>query len=338
MKAAIFSAITLFVAYTAAQGHQGPPGESAKPADTTPHSVQFVPVDKNVKLEVLDWGGTGRPLVLLAGMGFDAHAYDAFAPKLISSFHVYGITRRGFGASTAPKPDCQNYSADRLADDVLSVISALKINHPVLIGHSLAGEELSSIGSRFPDKIAGLVYLDAGYSYAYYDPNSPSTDPIMDSAELKREMDQMFSLAAPRQRKEEVRHMLEVSIPRFEKDLREVQKQLEPIPDSVPAPPDSQMAQVVGAIQKSVQVYGGIKCPVLAIFAIPPKSEPRPGMDASAQAAAAEESARVSAQADAFQKGNPQAKVVRLPHADHFVFRSNEADVLREINSFAVKL
>ena len=86
MKAAIFSAITLFVACTAAQGQQGPPGESAKPPDTTQHSVQFVPVDKNVKLEVLDWGGTGRPLVLLAGMGFDAHAYDAFAPKLISLF------------------------------------------------------------------------------------------------------------------------------------------------------------------------------------------------------------------------------------------------------------
>ena len=36
-----------------------------------------------------------------------------------------------------------------------------------------------------------------------------------------------------------------------------------------------------------------------------------------------------------FEAGVPSAKVVRIPHADHYVFRSNEADVLREVNAFA---
>ena len=36
----------------------------------------------------------------------------------------------------------------------------------------------------------------------------------------------------------------------------------------------------------------------------------------------------------AFQRGVPQARVVRLEHATHYVFRSNEADVLREIRRF----
>jgi hypothetical protein len=31
-----------------------------------------------------------------------AHSYDEFAPKLTSQFHVYGITRRGIGASDKP--------------------------------------------------------------------------------------------------------------------------------------------------------------------------------------------------------------------------------------------
>jgi len=56
-------------------------------------------VDKNVRLEVLDWGGSGRPLVLLAGGGDTAHVFDDFAPKLTASFQVYAITRRGFGES-----------------------------------------------------------------------------------------------------------------------------------------------------------------------------------------------------------------------------------------------
>jgi pimeloyl-ACP methyl ester carboxylesterase len=56
------------------------------------------------------------------------------------------------------------------------VIAALKLDRPILVGHSLAGEELSSVGSRHPEKVSGLIYLDAGYRYAY-DP-SPS-DPSL---------------------------------------------------------------------------------------------------------------------------------------------------------------
>ena len=117
--------------------------------DPSPHTVQFVTVDDNVKLEVLDWGGSGRPLVLLAGLGNTAHVFDDFAPKLTSEYHVYGITRRGYGASSAP---ASGYSADRLGDDVLAVLDDLKLDRPVLVGHSIAGEELSSVGSRHPER------------------------------------------------------------------------------------------------------------------------------------------------------------------------------------------
>jgi non-heme chloroperoxidase len=79
--------------------------------DPSPHTIQFVTVEKDVKLEVLDWGGSGRPVVLLTGLGNNAHIYDTFAPKLTTTYHVYGITRRGYGASSAPT---SGYSADRL--------------------------------------------------------------------------------------------------------------------------------------------------------------------------------------------------------------------------------
>src|SRR5262249_59574622 len=82
------------------------------------HSVSFVTVDKDVKLEVLDDGGSGRPMIFLAGLGATAHVFDKFAPKFLATCHVYGITRRGFGASSAPVPANGNYSADRLGDDL----------------------------------------------------------------------------------------------------------------------------------------------------------------------------------------------------------------------------
>ncbi len=39
-------------------------------------------------------------------------------------------------------------------------------------------------------------------------------------------------------------------------------------------------------------------------------------------------------QITAFQHGVPQARVVLLAHADHYAWRSNEADVLRELHAF----
>jgi hypothetical protein len=48
--------------------------------DSSPHSVQFVTVDQGVKLEVLDWGGVGRPLIFLMGpilaIGVCPHDFD----------------------------------------------------------------------------------------------------------------------------------------------------------------------------------------------------------------------------------------------------------------------
>src|SRR6266436_4680436 len=131
--------------------------------DPSPHITQFVTVDKNVRLEVLDWGGSGRPLVLLAGGGDTAHVFDDFAPKLTATFHVYGITRRGFGESGF---SAEGYGADRLGQDVLTVLKTLKLERPVLVGHSIAGEELSSVATRHPETVAGLIYLEAGYPYA----------------------------------------------------------------------------------------------------------------------------------------------------------------------------
>jgi len=57
--------------------------------DPSKHKVQFVTVQEGVRLEVLDWGGSGRSILLLAGLGMTAHVFDGFAEKLAESFHVY---------------------------------------------------------------------------------------------------------------------------------------------------------------------------------------------------------------------------------------------------------
>jgi pimeloyl-ACP methyl ester carboxylesterase len=126
--------------------------------DPSSHRVQFVTVEEGIKLEVLDWSGKGRPLVLLAGLGNTAHVFDGFAEKLTDSYHVYGITRRGYGASSKP---ASGYTEERLADDDLRVFDSLGLVKPIVAGHSVAGNELSQLGIHHYDRIGGLVYLDA---------------------------------------------------------------------------------------------------------------------------------------------------------------------------------
>ena len=101
-----------------------------------------------MRLEVLDWGGSGRPLVLLAGLGNTAHVFDEFAPKLAGTFHVYGITRRGHGSSCHSE---SGYTGGRLAEDLLAVLDAFQLSNSVLIGHSFAGEELTALATLIPN-------------------------------------------------------------------------------------------------------------------------------------------------------------------------------------------
>lgn len=53
--------------------------------DPSPHEERFVTVDSSVKLEVLDWGGSGRP-VLFVGCYLTGHVYEDIAPKLTDRF------------------------------------------------------------------------------------------------------------------------------------------------------------------------------------------------------------------------------------------------------------
>lgn len=302
--------------------------------DPSPHRTEFITVEKNVKLEVLDWGGSGRPLVLLAGLGNTAHVFDKFAPKLSRAYHVYGITRRGFGASSAPSPVGDTaYSADRLGDDVLAVLDALKLNRPVLLGHSLGGEELSSVGSRYPKRVAGLIYLDAGYSYAYYDRSRGNFD--IDLVELQKKLEKLQPGKGTQDPKALVQELLETTLPGFEKDLLQRQKELDVMPPALLAQASSSMPEAAQAIQRGEQKYTNLAVPVLAIYAIPHDLGPIPGVDDAARAAfEASDEAVTAAQAKAFQSGVPSARVIRLPHANHYVFFSNEADVLREMDAF----
>ena len=117
-----------------------------------------------MQLEVLDFGGTGRPIVLLAGLGNTAHVFDQFAVKLTSLGHVRDHAPGVRRASSRPE---SGYDVVRLGEDVRAVLEALRIERAVLVGHSIAGQEMSYLAAQHRRTIAALIYLEAAYRYAY---------------------------------------------------------------------------------------------------------------------------------------------------------------------------
>jgi non-heme chloroperoxidase len=278
--------------------------------DQSPHKVSFVNVEKGIKLEVLDWGGTGRPLVFLAGLGDTAHTFDQLALEFTKSHHVYGITRRGFGNSSKPDPTVDNYSAARLGNDVLEAIDALGLKRPILVGHSLAGEELSWVGSYHPDKISGLIYLDAGYSYAFYAPGGSiplGTNLLLSAEDLDKELRKfrLLGIAGKARPVGDMATEIKDTLFNFEKDLSAAQHALEifpPPPTAPKQPPKNLEDKISDAILSGAQEFTRIRVPVLALFGDPPAGPPN--VDPKVAAA---ETARWDEQVNAFAAGVPSA-------------------------------
>ena len=126
-----------------------------------------------VSLHVRDWasarGGSDDVIVLLAGLGANAHAFDSLAPALARRHRVLAVTRRGYGASGKPLPaggDADaSYAPATLVADLLAVLDALQVKRIILAGHSIAGNELTLFAGSHPQRVRGLVYLDTTSDY-----------------------------------------------------------------------------------------------------------------------------------------------------------------------------
>ena len=302
-------------------------------------TTTLVNVGDGVKVEVVDWGGSGRPLILLAGSGNSAHVYEDFALKLLDTCHVYGITRRGYGLSSKPE---RGYSVPELAEDVWRVIQSLHIAKPVVVGHSMAGSELSFLGQKHSPDLAALIYLDGNADPMDY----PWSNVEYRTLTAKHAAD---APAAPPTRTAadnasvEAYQAYQKRIGVFPFPAGEIRSVYAVNPDGsvgkYRTPAFVSPAIDNGSIRKD---YTGITVPVLALLAVPrPMVEQwkeKPPRD--------EEDRRDSERLNQIEMefihrwesnlthADPLAQIVELPGAHHYMFQNEEADVLREMKTF----
>lgn len=126
--------------------------------DENSHQVHYVEMDDKIQLEVIDWGGKNQTLVFLAGLTLNAHTFEYIASKFTDSHRVIGVTRAGHGNSDTRE---SNFSLQRLSQDVINVLDSMDVDSAIFVGHSIAGGELTYLGKHFPNRVKGLIYLDA---------------------------------------------------------------------------------------------------------------------------------------------------------------------------------
>jgi pimeloyl-ACP methyl ester carboxylesterase len=298
-------------------------------SDNAGQKVTFVTVEPGVQLEVLDWGGTGETLVLLAGMGDNAHVFDQFAYQFTDRFHVIGITRRGFGRSSQP---AHGYDLATRARDDMAVLDKLNISQAVFVGHSIAGTELSKLGAAYPDRVKKLVYLDGLDNASGGWANLPQ--PPLPPENTVEELESVQRLAAALARSDGHR-----------KPLAAICNMIRTGPSGrvlgAITPPDISR-KILEGLQPAE--YDRIQAPALGIFnKITPRYRlPYYGSLGPAQQKELDRSIEslskwVEGAIQRFRSGVKSSRVVELHDTNHYVYINEEALVVREMRKFLLE-
>jgi esterase len=117
---------------------------------------------RHLRFHFLDWGDPGAPpIVLLHGGHQSAHSWDLVSLWLAGrGFRVLALDQRGHGDSEWARDVV--YSNSEMAADAEAFITALGLERPVLIGHSMGGRNAMLLVRAAPALLRALVIVDVG--------------------------------------------------------------------------------------------------------------------------------------------------------------------------------
>lgn len=131
------------------------------------------------RIAVARWGDADAskpPALLVHGTGFVAEVWDQVARGLAHRYTVYGIDRRGHGASHKPSHD--QYHFLDFASDVCAVVETLGLADIFGVGHSAGATDLLIAAHIMPGRFSRLFVMEP----TIMDPRARSDGGLSDNA------------------------------------------------------------------------------------------------------------------------------------------------------------
>jgi pimeloyl-ACP methyl ester carboxylesterase len=322
--------LLLVLCASCASGARIQPG-AASAATVSAVQDSFVVVN-GVRLHYRDWGGSGEPVILLAGLGNTARIYDSFAPALARDFRVLAVTRRGHGRSELPE---SGYALDTLVADLRGFMDAAGIARAHLVGHSLAGAELTRFAGLHPERVGKLVYLDAAYDRSTQGPVFEQ-DPMEQTAPTPADRASVEGyLAYARRTRLDLARYWTAPV------VADITENLAAQADGTLAwrTPGPVFGAIIGGVSTAAPEYGRVQAPALAIYSVENEDYLLP-VEATPERRAAH--ARFQAEVlgawrrqsmEQFRSGVRGGRVVEMD-AGHHLFLHRPGEVLQLVRDF----
>jgi non-heme chloroperoxidase len=199
----------------------------------------------------------------------------------------------------------------------------------ILIGHSVAGDEISVFASQYPDRVLKVIYLDAAYDHSNLEdlpfPGFPA-ETAKDSLSVQDLNDDLKRIRGFVYPEDELRHQYVFSPRNF---------RVKPVTPS----------RVAGAIVQGLRLqnYEAVKCPALAIYGQRNTAQQwfasYSSMDAANQQKAMNDfmpawKMYYAAEINRFKSEKPDGRVKEISGADHYVFLTNPGETEKLIREF----
>ena len=151
---------------------------------------QFLDVG-GLKVHLRDEGvvSDAAPIILIHGTSSSLHTWDGWVPHLVDTRRVVTFDLPGFGL-TGPSPDA-NYTIDAYVAFMGNLLEALKIKRCVFGGNSLGGNVAWETTHAMPDRVEGLILVDAG-GYPFNSASTPIGFRLAKIPVLNRLMEKIF--------------------------------------------------------------------------------------------------------------------------------------------------
>jgi pimeloyl-ACP methyl ester carboxylesterase len=125
--------------------------------------MQHRTVDLDGPVHYVDFGGSGRPIVLVHGLGGSHANWLAVAPRLSAYGRVYALDLAGHGRTRSLGRSARVGANRRLLDRFLDAVAR---EPAVLMGNSMGGYLSMAEAAAEPGKVASLVLVDAAVPLA----------------------------------------------------------------------------------------------------------------------------------------------------------------------------